>query len=141
MSDEDRDAPRRFTRIPRAAEHPSAAKISRDKFADSLDAIEAFLHHATIGGRDAFASNSPAYASGSMAIIRTAALFEIDEFEPFLRDVPDEVARGIVATRNIASHSGYRSMNDDLFWETLTTHLPPYVASWRAATGDETARD
>lgn len=83
-----------------------------------------------------FGRNSPAYASGSMAIIRTAALFETDEFQQLLGEVPDEVVRGIVATRNIASHSGYRSMNDDVFWDTLTIHLPPYLDAWRSAARD-----
>lgn len=43
-----------------------------------------------------------------MAIIRTAALFETAEFA-------DDVLRGILTTRSIASHSGYPSMSDDVF--------------------------
>jgi hypothetical protein len=127
------DERRRFTRVARADHDESSSEISRAKFEESLDAIDTFLHHAIVGGRDEFVDNSPAYASGSMAIIRTAALFETEEFAIYLSEVPDEVARGIVTTRNIASHSGYRSMNDDVFWDTLTIHLPPYLASWRAA--------
>ncbi|MFE7845717.1 hypothetical protein ACFUTX_11070 [Microbacterium sp. NPDC057407] len=68
-----------------------------------------------------------------MAIIRTAALFEADEFQQLRGDVPEEVVRGIVTTRDIVSHSGYRSMNDELFWDTLTIHLPPYLDAWRSA--------
>lgn len=123
----------RFVRVPRASEGASAAEISLVKLNDSLDSIANLLDHATAGGRDAFVRDSPAYASGSMAIIRAAALFETDEFETHLRDVPDEVKRGIITMRNIASHSGYRSMNDNLFWDTLTVHLPPHLSTWRAA--------
>ncbi|MDW4574494.1 helix-turn-helix domain-containing protein [Microbacterium sp. M3] len=130
------DTPRRagrFARVPRSAEDATTSEIARAKFTESLDAIDTFLDHAVSGGRGAFERNSPAYASGSMAIIRTAALFEMDEFAEYLGDVPDEVVRGITTTRNIASHAGYRSMNDDLFWDTLTVHLPPYLDTWRAA--------
>lgn len=123
----------RFTRVPRAAADASPTEIARGKFTDSLDAIGAFLGHAVEGGRGAFSRNSPAYASGSMAIIRAAALFEADEFAGFLGDMPEEVVRGIITTRNIVSHSGYRAMNDEVFWDTLTIHLPPYLEAWRAA--------
>ncbi|GLI26223.1 hypothetical protein ARHIZOSPH14_04650 [Agromyces rhizosphaerae] len=131
MSDESRE--RRFVRRPRTGEDASTLEATRARFSESLDAIETFLGHAVAGGRAAFERNSPAYASGSMAIIRTAALFEEDEFRQFLGNVPMEVERGIATTRNIVSHSGYRAMNDDVFWATLTVHLPPYLATWRAA--------
>jgi len=127
------DRERRFARRPRAADDAAAREVARARFAESLDAIETFLGHAVEGGRGGFARNSPAYASGSMAIIRTAALFEDDEFRPYLGAVPMEVERGIATTRNIVSHSGYRAMNDDVFWATLTVHLPPFIAEWRAA--------
>lgn len=68
-----------------------------------------------------------------MAVIRTGALFDTDEFRDYLIDVPDDVVRGIKTTRNIASHAGYRSMDDDVFWETITTHLPPRLKTWRDA--------
>jgi len=133
VSDHGVERKSRFARVPRAGADSSPEVLSRAKFNDSLDAIQTFLDHAVEGGKEAFARNSPAYASGSMAIIRTAALFETDEFRQYLDDVPEEVVRGIVTTRNIASHSGYRSMNDDVFWDTLTIHLPPYLDSWRSA--------
>lgn len=133
MSDDGVERPRRFIRVPRASAEAALAEIARVKFTDSLDAIETFLHHAVEGGREMFGRNSPAYASGSMAIIRTAALFETAEFAPYLGSVPEEVVHGMITTRNIASHSGYRSMNDDVFWATLTVHLPPYLEAWRAA--------
>lgn len=133
MSDERGEGDGRFARLPRTPADTLKTERVRANFSDNLDAVEAFLHHAVVGGREAFTDNSPAYASGSMAIIRTAALFENDEFRAYLGDVPDEVVRGILTTRHFASHSGYRSMNGDVFWYTLTIHLPPYLASWRAA--------
>lgn len=123
----------RFTRIPRAPRDASPAEHSRVKLTDSLDAITKLLCHAVEGGRDAFQRDSPAYACGSLAMIRIAALFETDEFHDFLGETPEPVRRAIVTIRNIASHSGYRSMNDDVFWSTLTDHLPAYLTMWRSA--------
>jgi hypothetical protein len=121
-----------FTRVPRTPRTPSN-DVDRRNFVESLDGIETLLHHAVEGGRRAFARDSPAYASGAMVIIRTAALFEVSKFATFLGDVPDEVVRGITTTRNIAAHSGYRAMNDDLLWDTLTEKVPPLIESWREA--------
>ena len=128
----------RFTRAPRAER--SATTNARANFLESVDAIEAFLGHAVSGGREAFRRTSASYASGSMAIIRAAALFENDEFAPFIVDTPAEVVAALRTMRNIASHAGYRAMNDDLFWVTLTSELPPHVANWRRA-GEKPASD
>lgn len=125
------EGPRQFSRAPRTDASPS--DTARANFAESLDAIETFLEHATTGGREAFTRNSPAYASGSMVIIRSAALFEVEEFAPFLSGVPSDVANAIRTMRNIASHGGYRAMDDTLFWATLTIDLPPHLARWRSA--------
>lgn len=124
----------KFTRIPRTSGSPGVDV--RAKLRDSVEAIEAFLHHAVASGRDAFRRNSPAYASGSMAVIRAAALFETGEFDDLLTETPADVRRALRTLRNIASHSGYRSMDDDILWLTLTRDLPPHVASWRRAAFD-----
>lgn len=130
MTDRQPPAPR-FTRAPRA--ESSAKDVAQENFLDSLDAIDAFTRHATSGGRGDLRHNSPAYASGSMAVIRAAALFEVDGFADFLAGTPDDVVRALRTMRNLASHSGYRSMNDEFLWVTLTSELPPYVAQWRRA--------
>ena len=76
------------------------------------------------------------YASGSMVIIRMAALFETDEFSAYLGSTPEAARRGIATMRNIASHGGYRSMDDDVFWATLTRQVPPLLAEWRTYSED-----
>jgi len=121
----------RFTRVPRSS--ISGTDVARDNLLESLDAIDAFVVHATSGGRDDLVRNSPAYASGSMAVIRAAALFEVGDFAEFLRGTPDEVVKALRTMRNIASHSGYRAMNDEFLWVSLTVELPPYLALWRRA--------
>jgi hypothetical protein len=68
-----------------------------------------------------------------MAVIRAAALFEVDEFADFLTGTPDEVVKALRTMRNIASHSGYRAMNDEFLWVSLTVELPPYITQWRNA--------
>lgn len=133
--------PRRFERVPRTERDDSSTMIARAKLADSLEGIEAFLGHAVEGGRAAFTRNSPAYASGSMVVIRAAALFELREFDALLGDVPTDVVDAIRTIRNIAAHGGYRAMNDNVFWTTLTVHLPPYLEQWRAAVGQAPARE
>lgn len=121
----------RFTRAPRAGN--PATEVARENFLESLDAIDAFLLHATSSGRGKLQRNSPAYASGSMAVIRAAALFEVADFAQFLTGTPDEVVRALRTMRSIASHSGYRAMNDEFLWVSLTVELPPYIARWRNA--------
>ncbi|WP_150952767.1 antitoxin [Microbacterium testaceum] len=138
MTDSEAQPAARFRRAPRAQQSP--APHSRANFLESVDAIEAFLGHATRGGRSAFQRTSPPYASGSMAIIRAAALFETDEFAPFVRDTPAEVVAALRTMRSIASHAGSRAMNDDLFWVTLTSELPPHITEWRRA-GEESESD
>ena len=133
MTDEQpRERAGRFTRGHAALGSPAPdPEIVQERFLDSLEAIDGFLKHAIDGGRERFSRTSPAYAAGCMVLIRTAALFETEEFAAYLSEVPPQVVAGIKVTRNIASHSGYRSMNDDVFWTTLTVHLPPYLAAWR----------
>lgn len=134
MTESESQPAARFRRAPRAEQRP--APHAQANFLESVDAIEAFLGHATSEGRSAFRRTSPSYASGSMAIIRAAALFETAEFAPFITDTPAEVVTALRTMRNIASHAGYRAMNDDLFWVTLTVELPPHIASWRRAAED-----
>ncbi len=134
MTESESQPAARFRRAPRAEQPP--APHAQANFLESVDAIESFLGHAISGGRSAFRRTSPSYASGLMAIIRAAALFETDEFAPFVADTPAEVVTALRTMRNIASHAGYRAMNDDLFWVTLTVELPPHIASWRRAAED-----
>ncbi len=121
----------RFTRAPRRQN--SAKDVARENFLDSLHAIEAFLLHATSGGRNDLRRNSPAYASGSMAVIRAAALLAVDDFADTLMGTPDEVVKALRTMRNIASHSGYGAMGDEFMWVSLTDELPPYLVQWTHA--------
>jgi len=106
-----------------------------ENFRDSLEDIESHLLLAVSGGREAFVRRSGAYAAGSVAITRAAALFEVPGFTRFVSGVDRSTALAIATTRNIADHSGYRAMDDDRFWLTLTAHLPRFLTELKSANG------
>lgn len=97
-----------------------------------LDRIQVRLDDVIGQGRPAFFEGSGSYDRATVAVIRLAALFEEpSRFAPFLTAVADDERRGIITTRNIAAHSGYRAMDADLFWQTTTEHLPGVIARLR----------
>lgn len=96
-----------------------------DAFREELDAIGHRIDKVVARGRAAFRRDSDSYDNASIALIRLAALFEDDDrFLPLLSPVTDEERRGIVTTRNIVSHRGYRTMDAGRFWSTITTDVP-----------------
>lgn len=136
MSEQSPSRSHRFIAKPRASTSPiDKPDHQLANFIDSLDDIESYLLLAVAGGRQAFVRRSGAYASGSMAITRAAALFEVPGFERFLSGVDESTALAIATTRNIADHSGYRAIDDDRFWLTLTVHLPEFVNGLRSVNG------
>lgn len=64
-------------------------------------------------------------------MVRTAALFEVSDFEEFLVGTPEVARKGIIHSRNIAGHAGYQQMDDGILWTTLTINLPALVRRWR----------
>lgn len=62
-----------------------------------------------------------------MVVIRLASLTERSEFVRWAQALsPDEIA-AIRTIRNIAAHTGYAVMKDDLFWEAVTELVPEIV--------------
>ena len=84
------------------------------------DRIDVVIAH----GREEFYDGAQAYDVACMVIIRLAALLERPEFEPHMEAVTRQERLAIRTTRNIAAHTGYRSMNDDLFWLAVTQRVP-----------------
>lgn len=138
MTPSDSAPPPRFTRAPRS--QGSTKAFAQQNFLDGVDAIEAFLVEATHKGREGFHQNSSAYACGSLALIRAAGLFDVDDFTEYLSDTPPEIANALRTIRDLTSHPGHRAMNDESLWVTLTVELPPYVARWRR-TAEQEATD
>lgn len=127
--------PEGFQRAPRArGDDGRAEAFVRRRFLDSLDDIQAYLDELLGLGRPKFHPRTSAYALATTVIVRVAALFEDADFEPYLHEVPAHIRRAIGTTRNIAAHAGYREMDDEQLWLTLTRDLPPYLEQWRNAT-------
>ena len=132
---EDRDtrAPRagqRFTPRPRLSpsrRHPPsvpAPPSARELFDQELDRIDARVTAIRGAGRAGFHDGAAHYDQASMVVIRLAALFEDDDHAELLSRVTDDERRGVSAMRNFAAHRGYRAMNDDWLWETVTVQVP-----------------
>ena len=56
--------------------------------------------------------------------VSRAALLERPEFESHTEAVIRQERLAIRTTRSIAAHTGYRSVNDDLFWRAVTQRVP-----------------
>ena len=74
--------------------------------------------------REDFHDGKETHDVACMVIIRFAALLERPEFEPRMEAVTQQERLAIRTTRNIAARTGYRSMNDDLFWLAVTQRAP-----------------
>ena len=79
-----------------------------------LELIRARIDTITARGREEFHDGQETYDVACMVIIRLAALLERPEFEPHMEAITQQERLAIRTTRNIAAHTGYRSMNDDL---------------------------
>ncbi|MFQ6484517.1 antitoxin [Brachybacterium epidermidis] len=135
MSSEDDAAPpqdqwRIQGRVEREA---SGAPSPAESLLTELDRIQVRLNDVIEQGRPAFFEGSDSYDRATVAVIRLAALFEEpSRFAPLLTAVTLDERRGIITTRNIAAHSGYRAMDANIFWQTTTAHLPGVIARLRA---------
>ncbi|WP_460523055.1 hypothetical protein [Humibacter antri] len=55
-------------------------------------------------------------------------LEDTSPFERHFRDMDDDSRRGIITTRNIISHAGYGSLDESVFWKTVTVDIPRALA-------------
>lgn len=118
----------RFARKPRKPRTEEDLEVPpRQAFDAELDAIIERVGRVVAGGRTAFVDGSPTYDAASMAVIRLAGLFEVRRFGPFLAGVAPGEQRSIKTTRQYAAHGGYREMDDDEFWDTVTIDIPGLV--------------
>lgn len=119
----------RRSREPRAGEDLEVPP--RRAFDAELDAITDRVDQVVSTDRDDFTDGAPSYDIASMAIIRLSGLFEVRRFGPFLATVTPAEQRAIKATRQYAAHGGYREMDDDELWHTITIDVPDLVARLR----------
>ncbi|WP_417562850.1 antitoxin [Microbacterium sp.] len=116
---------------------PPDAGLPTDRalFADEVERIRARVEKVVREGRELFFDGSGSYDHATVAVLRLAALFNDGRFGPFLTAATDTERRGIPATRNIAAHRGCASMNDDVFWETVTVQVPRFLDKVQNASG------
>ena len=67
-----------------------------------------------------------------MVIIRLAAFLEREEYVPYMDALTPPEKRALRTTRNIAAHSGYQSMDDQLLWTAVTRNVPDMIVRLRA---------
>ena len=67
-----------------------------------------------------------------MVIIRLAAFLEREEYAPYMDALTSPEKRALRTTRNIAAHSGYQSMDDQLLWTAVTRNVPDMIERLRA---------
>lgn len=122
----------KFARKPRGPRTADDLDVPpRQAFDAELDAITQRAGRVLAAGRAAFIDGSVSYDIASMAIIRLAGLFEARRFGPFLVNITPTEQRSIKATRQYAAHGGYREMDDDEFWHTVTVDVPDLVGRLR----------
>ncbi|WP_394216679.1 antitoxin [Brachybacterium vulturis] len=126
-------APRWSVR-PRTAAPAPGAPTAVQSLHDELAKIERRLEDVICQGREAFTEGSDSYDRATVAVLRLAALCEDpSRYAPHLTVITLDERRGIVTTRNIASHSGCGAMGTGIFWRTVTERLPEVIARIRAA--------
>lgn len=68
-----------------------------------------------------------------MILIRLASLFEEEGFHTFVSPVTPTERCAIATMGTIASHAGYREMDDVTLWRTLTTDIPELLTRLRGS--------
>lgn len=120
------NAPRSpFRRLPRRQK--SGADYDRANFQHELTMILQRAHSVAASPREQFSDGTPVYDAASMTVIRLAALTERAEFGPWLESLTAEEVAGIRAMNNIIVYAGYATVDDEVFWETVTERIPEIV--------------
>lgn len=122
-----------WRRVARSSADHHDRGTDRANFLEAIAEIRRFIDYVRGGIPVNFTSDPGAYGAATTAVIRAASLFERDGFARFLSVTPEDVRDGLRATRNIAAHAGYTTMDDRLFWTTVTVELPDLLDQWEAA--------
>jgi uncharacterized protein with HEPN domain len=83
--------------------------------------------------REDFHDGSASYDAASMAVVRIHGLLERSQNQRFRQLLTVTEQRALGTVRNIITHGGYATMDDESFWETATAHLPDVVRRLREA--------
>lgn len=121
-----------FTPRPRTARRCSP-NFDAENFLRKLDVIVQRVKRVTVVPVETFSADCLEYDSACMVIIRLAAFLEREEYASYMDALTSPEKRALRTTRNIAAHSGYQSMDDQLLWTAVTRNVPDMIARLRAA--------
>lgn len=121
-----------FTPRPRTARRCSP-NFDAENFLRELEVITHRVERVAATPAEAFSADCPEYDSACMVIIRLAAFLEREEYASYMDVLSSSEKRALRTTRNIAAHSGYQSMDDQLLWTAVTRNVPDMIARLRAA--------
>jgi len=110
-----------------------APSFDAENFLRELDVIVQRVKRVTVVPVEAFSADCPEYDSACMVIIRLAAFLEREEYAPYMDALTSPEKRALRTTRNIAAHSGYQSMDDQLLWMAVTRNVPDMIERLRSA--------
>jgi len=110
-----------------------APSFDAENFLRELDVITHRIERVATVPAEAFSADCPEYDSACMVIIRLAALLEREEYASYMDALTSPEKRALRTTRNIAAHSGYQSMDDQLLWTAVTRNVPDMIERLRAA--------
>ena len=116
-----------FTPRPRAARR-HAPNFDAENFLRELDVITHRIERVATVPAEAFSADS-----ACMVIIRLAAFLEREEYASYMDALSSSEKRALRTTRNIAAHSGYQSMDDQLLWTAVTRNVPDMIVRLRSA--------
>ena len=121
-----------FAPRPRVARR-HAPSFDVDNFLHELNVITHRVERVAAVPVEAFSADCPEYDSACMVIIRLAAFLERDEYAPYMDALTSSEKRALRTTRNIAAHSVYQSMDDQLLWTAVTRNVPDMIVRLRDA--------
>ena len=121
-----------FTPRPRVARR-HAPSFDAENFLRELDVIVQRVKRVATVPVETFSANCPEYDSACMVIIRLAAFLGREEYAPYMDALTSPEKRALRTTRNIAAHSGYQNMDNQLLWTAVTRNVPDMIERLRAA--------
>jgi len=107
----------------------------------ALTRIEERLDRVAKSERDDFHDGTASYDAASLAVIRLHALREASEYAVVFDVLEADESKGLSHMRNIASHTGYQSMDDDLLWDAATRLLPELLPRLRESAAQQFVRE
>jgi len=110
-----------------------APSFHAENFLRELDVIAHRVKRVATVPVETFSADCPEYDSACMVIIRLAAFLEREEYAPYMDALTSPEKRALRTTRNIAAHSGYQNMDNQLLWTAVTRNVPDMIERLRAA--------